>query len=325
MIAIGLQIGHGHVKVMSSAGRSAIFPAVAALAPTADFAGLGAARQVVTLDGSAWERSAWLVGRDALDFAPGRLVSILDRSRYRSPSFVALARHALAQVLPTGGPGPLAVMTGCPAAWFADAATRSDLEIAIEDAMAPWGRATITVVPEPAGPFYAHVFEAGSLDVSRTRGAVGVIDCGYRDINVAWFSDGRYAGGESVPGGLAVGLKEAQRLISAAYGLELSLHEVDAAVREGMVIVEGHPRPLPAGVDAALSGGLDTVIATARSLWPNGGRGLRALLLAGGGAVVLGAKLRQSFPQAVVLREPQLAGARGFAAAAQAQAQRRAA
>jgi plasmid segregation protein ParM len=316
MLSIGLQIGHGHVKAAAATGRVATFPAVAAPAPVADFAGLGAARQVVTLDDSAW-----LVGRDALDFAPGRLVSILDRSRYRSPSFVALARHALAQVAPREA-GPLAVMTGCPAAWFADSATRSDLEAAILDAAAPWGHAVVTVAPEPAGPFYAHIFESGVLDVSRTRGAVGVIDLGYRDVNVASFSEGRYVAGESVPGGLAEGLKECKRLISAGYGLELSLHQVDQAVREGVVIVEGQPCKLPPGTEAALAGGLDTVIATARSLFPNGGRGLRALLLAGGGAAVLGAALRRTFPQAQVLREPQLAGARGFAAAAQAQASR---
>lgn len=321
MLSIGLQIGHGHVKVASAAGRTAVFPAVAAPAPATDFAGMGAARQVVALDSSVWDTSAWLVGRDALDFAPGRLVSILDRTRYRSPSFVALARHALAQVVPATG--PLAVMTGCPAAWFADRGTRADLEAAILAAAAPWGQAVVTVAPEPAGPFYAHVFEAGVLDVSRTRGAVGVIDLGYRDVNVASFSEGRYVGGESVPGGMAEGLKECKRLISAGYGLELSLHQVDAAVREGCVRVEGQARPLPDSAEAALTSGLDTVIATARSLWPNGGRGLRTLLLAGGGAVTLGAALCQTFPQALVLREPQLAGARGFAAAAQAQAQRR--
>lgn len=319
MNSIGLQIGHGHVKVASVAGRSAVFPAVAAPAPAADFAGLGAARQVVALEDDG---GAWLVGRDALDFAPGRLVSILDRSRYRSPSFVALARHALGQV---ASAGPLAIMTGCPAAWFADGSARADLEAAIRAAAAPWGLVAVTVAPEAAGAFYAHVFERGQLDVSRTRGAVGVIDCGYRDVNVASFSEGRYVGGESVPGGLAEGLRECKRLIAASYGIELSLHEVDQAVREGVVLVEGQARPLPVGVAAALAGGLDTVVATGRSLWPNGGRGLRALLLAGGGAVVLGAALKRSFPQALALPEPQLAGARGFAAAAQAQAQRRAA
>lgn len=316
MLSIGLQIGHGHVKV-ATAGRSVVFPAVAAPAPVAEFAGLGAARQIVHLD-----LSTWLVGRDALDFAPGRLVSILDRSRYRSASFVALARHALAQVAPVDA-GPFAVMTGCPAAWFSDVRTRCDLEAAIIEAAAPWGRASVAVVPEPAGPFYGYVFASGQLDVSRTRGSVGVVDCGYRDINLAWFSDGRYVSGESVPGGMAEGLKEAKRLISAAFGLELSLHEIDEAVREGVVIVEGQPRALPAGVDQALVGGLDSLIAAGRSLWPNGGRGLRSLLLAGGGAVVLGAALKKVWPAALVLPEPQMAGARGFAAAAAAQAARR--
>jgi plasmid segregation protein ParM len=321
MLSIGLQIGHGHVKVATSDGRVATFPAVAAPAPAVEFAGLSA-RQIVSLDGTGWRNSNWLVGRDALDVAPGRLVSILDRTRYRSPSFVALARHALAQVAPRDA-GPLAIMTGCPAAWFSDKTARNDLQMAIEDAAAPWREGAVTVAPEAAGVFYRYVFESGLLDMGRLRGAVGVIDCGFRDFNLGWFGDGGYVTGESVPGGLAEGLKEVKRLISATHGIELPLHEVDQAVRDGLVLVDGQERQLPAGTSAALAGGLDTVIAAARSIYPNGGRGLKTLLLAGGGAVVLGQALRQVFPQSLVMSEPQLAGARGFASAAAAQAARR--
>lgn len=319
MQTVGLIVGHGFTKAVCGA-RSAVFPSVAAPAAPSDFdTSLGAGRRVIELD----EGGDWLVGRDALDFAPGRIVSILDRSRYRSPAFIALARAALGHVAPE--PAQLRVMTGMPAAWFPDQAARGDLQAAILEAARPWGPADVTVAPEPASVFYAHVFESGSLDVSRTRGAVGVIDAGFRDIGVALFSDGRYVAGESIPGGTVEALREIRRLIARAYGLELTPHEVDAAVRAGEVLVDGTARPMPEGTAAALLRALETVTATGRSLWPNGGRGLRTLLLGGGGAYHLAAPLVERFPQLVTLDGPQVAGARGFAAAAAAQAMRRAA
>ncbi|HMQ30893.1 MAG TPA: ParM/StbA family protein [Chloroflexaceae bacterium] len=313
-VAIGLIVGHGYTKIQGPGG-TACFPSVAALAPTNDGhlvdATLGPPRNtVVTLD----DGSEWLAGATALSIAPNRLVSILDRARYGSPSFVALAREALRQVLPC--PAPLRVITGMPAAWFADVGARQQLADAITKAARPWGPAHVTLAPEPAGIYYDYLFERGSLDLGRKAEQVGVFDLGYRDAGVAWFSAGRYAGGESVPGGMAESLREVKRLIAATYGLELSLHEVDTAVRRGGLTVEGERRALPPGSAEALVKGLETVAATGRSLWPNGGRGLDALVVGGGGAHVLAEPLRRAFPHAVVLSQPQLSGARGFYAMA---------
>jgi hypothetical protein len=313
-IAIGLIVGHGYTKVQGPAG-TACFPSVAAPASDQDGhlidAPLGAPRaNAITLD----DGGAWIVGAVALSTAPDRLVSILDRARYRSPSFVALARDAIRRVIP--GPAPMRVLTGMPTAWFADTTARQQLADAIAMAARPWGQAQVTVAPEPAGIYYSYLFERGSLDLHRKAEQVGVFDLGYRDAGVAWFLAGRYAGGESVPGGMAESLREIKRLIAAAYGLELSLHEVDGAVRRGGLSVEGERRALPVGSTEALVKGLETVVATGRSLWPNGGRGLDALVVGGGGAHVLAEPLRRAFPHAVVLQQPQLAGARGFYAMA---------
>jgi plasmid segregation protein ParM len=312
--AIGLIVGHGYTKIQGPGG-TACFPSVAALAPTHEGdlvdSALGAPRiSVIELD----DGSEWIAGAVALSTAPNRLVSILDRARYGSPSFVALAREAMRQVLPE--PSPLRVLTGMPAAWFADATARQQLAEAITAAARPWGPAQVTVAPEPAGVYYAYLFERGTLDLGRKAEQVGVFDLGYRDAGVAWFSAGRYAGGESVPGGMAESLREIKRLIAATYGLELSLHEIDTTVRRGGLTVEGERRALPPGSAEALHKSLETVTATGRSLWPNGGRGLDALVVGGGGAHVLAEALRRAFPHALVLNQPQLAGARGFYAMA---------
>ena len=328
MHAVGMIIGHGYAKAVCG-NRATRFPAIAAPARETGYeSALGCGPATINLNG----QGDWLIGEDALTFAPQRLVSILDRTRYSDPSFLALARHALHQVVL--GTGSLTILTGMPGAWFADKQARSTLEQAIRHAAEPWGTATVKVAPEAAGIFYHYVFERGTLDTSRARGQIGIIDIGYRDMNVASFQDGRYVTGESVPGGSIDALRQIKRLISESYGLELAPHEVDAAIRAGGVRVAGELRPLPPGSQAALEAGLGTLLATGRSLWPNGGKTLDAIVLGGGGAIPLGAAIRRAFPQltvpgtslkdipdeqlphAIAQADPQLAGARGFAAAA---------
>lgn len=175
------------------------------------------------------------------------------------------------------------------------------------------------------------------MDAKRTKGVVGVIDIGYRDTNVALFNNGRYAGGRSIPGGMIAALREIKRLVSRVYGLEMSEHEIDAAVQRGSIHIAGEDYPLPQGTNEELHKGLSGILGAARSIWPSGGKTLEAVVLGGGGATSFGASLRQAFPQLVVpyappLRrltdedmsttimhaDPQMAGARGFAAAASA-------
>jgi hypothetical protein len=88
-------------------------------------------------------------------------------------------------------------------------------------------------------------------------------------------------------------------------------------VRRGGLTVEGERRALPPGSAEALVKSLETVVATGRSLWPNGGRGLDALVIEGG-THILAEHLRQAFPHAIVLRQPLIAGAHDFHAMAAA-------
>src|SRR5262245_32904789 len=271
MHAIGLIIGHGYAKAVCGT-RVARFPAIAAPATAQEYeSALGRGPVLVHVDG----QGSWLTGEEVLTFAPQRLVAILDRTRYRDASFVALARRALGEVAPEDG--PRLIMTGMPGAWYADTSAGSALEAALQSAAAPWGTTTVRIAPEASGVFYAYVFAQGALNVARTQGAVGVIDAGYRDVNVCLFQDGRYVAGESVPGGVVDALRLLKRRITAIYGLELSLHEVDACVQMQCVRVGGASYALPTESGEILQQGLPTVLATARSLWPNGGKTLEAV------------------------------------------------
>lgn len=305
---IGLIVGHGFVKCVGD--REITFPAVAAPAVNLDFdAGLGGSRSVVSLNG----QGDWLVGDDALIYAPGQVVSTLDRTRYESPAFLALARAALEKA---ARPGPSLIFTGMPAAWFSDSVAKAMLADVLKAAARPRGEAEVQVAPEAAGVYYDWLFENGRLDQGRKAEATGVIDAGYRDVNVAYFVGGRYIAGDSVPGGAVAALKKIRRLITQTYGLEIPLHQVDAAVRLGGVKVHGDLMPLPQGSAEILAEGLEAVLSVGRSLWPNGGATLDSLILAGGGAYGLWDSLQQRYRQARLRPNAQIAGARGFRAMA---------
>lgn len=315
MQPVGLIVGHGYVKAVSI-DRSVVFPALAAPAPASDYVStVSGANTVhpVRVNGAG----DWLVGEEAQTFAPRRISSILDRSRYAHPSYRVLVRAALDRLLPDRG-RHLLIRTGMPASWYPDLAARGALEDAILQAAAPWGAVTVKIAPEAAGVFYAWVIESGGVNVARTHGKIGIIDIGYRDFNIASFVDARYVGGISQPGGMFQALHDMQRLISRQYQLELSPHEIDSALRRGYVLVDGTARALPAGTQEALDRTLAPILSAGRTLWPSGGRDLAALVLGGGGAQMVAASLAAVFPQLAqpACPSPQLAGAWGFKQAA---------
>jgi hypothetical protein len=73
----------------------------------------------------------------------------------------------------------------------------------------------------------------------------------------------------------------------------------------------GEPVDLKPVVEAALQPMANQVIAEASQLW-NSGAGLDALLIAGGGALLLGPYLKAHFRHAHVVKEPVFANAEGY-------------
>lgn len=73
----------------------------------------------------------------------------------------------------------------------------------------------------------------------------------------------------------------------------------------------GQPVDLKPAVDTTLEPMANQVIAQAGQLW-NGGAGLDAILIAGGGALLLGPYLKTCFRHARVVSEPVFANAEGY-------------
>ena len=296
MIPIGLQIGKGYAKAARGRSQDIVeFPAVAAPAPQQEYESeVASGPDRVSLNG----HGPWIVGEPALVFAHQYAATTIDRERYVQTSFQAIARYALDQLVVASE--PLYIMTGMPSAWYMDTTTVAGLTEALRDAAARWSGSQVEVVPEAAGVYYASLYEHGTLDPKRTRGSVGVIDAGYGDVNIALFHDGKYVAGESIPGGSVTALREIKKQLAQTYRLELSLLQVDAAVRANGVRLDGDWHPLPDGATTELLKSLEAIKAAARTLWPNSGRTLERVVLGGGGAARLAAPLRAAFPTLVV-------------------------
>ena len=93
--------------------------------------------------------------------------------------------------------------------------------------------------------------------------------------------------------------------------LELRDHQVIESIVARQVRYYGQPVDLGPVVDAALEPMANQVIAQATQLW-NGGASLDAVLVAGGGALLLGPRIKAHFRHARVVNDPVFANAEGY-------------
>lgn len=298
--AIGLTAGNGYIKA-ASGDKTIVFPAVAA-----PYLQYEENVQTVVIGGTHW-----LVGDDALTYARSRIVAHQDKDRYKSDAFVAMLRYAIQSVARDST--DLSLVAGMPLFWYQDSSNRGILEHAIRQAIAPVSNIRISIVPEATGIYYQYAFENPQDLPRRIEGEIGVIDIGWRDVNIMWFSNGKPAGGESIAGGIRIGLLDVQRRLGQEpYCLELNLHETDRVLRSGGVWVNGEYYAFGREMYDRLHVNLETAISVAQNKFPNQGRTLRLLLVGGGGAYAWYQSLVEIWPQAVMVKDPQLAGAIGF-------------
>ncbi|MFV9506123.1 MAG: hypothetical protein AB4911_16350 [Oscillochloridaceae bacterium umkhey_bin13] len=294
-IALGLIPGFGFHKAVSATCTVRI-PAIAIPAPDpASQSELDPRFALVTLP----DGSRWIVGEEALSVPTAQHIPVLDRNRYHEPRFLAVLQATLHAALPTD-PAAITLCVGMPSVALFDQSARAALEAAIHTAIAPHHVAQLTIVSEAAGIYYADLFEGGQFHRERRQGLSGVIDIGFRDFTIALFADGKPVLFESRPGGMVTVMRAVRSRIASSYGLELSEHEVDAALRNKQVRLGRRLVPLPVGTDETIRDALGMITTTARSLWPDGGQRIPRILCGGGGAPLLVPHLIRAFPNAEI-------------------------
>jgi len=310
----GPNLGHGYVKyvVIDQHGAElppVVFPAQIARAGRQVTGALGNA-PIVDIGGGRW----WVGEHADLDRAP---LTLLAQERLQDPAFIpALLRGALDRFGTLNGSATGPCVTGLPATWAADLGMARQLGQRLREA---WGYSQIKVIPEPLGLVYAALLDNdGQIvgDSALASGRVGVVDLGHLTIDIAVLRGGvpEKDSLDTWQLGTKVPLVTIRGKLAAQTGRELTIVEADHAVRARAIRVAGQVQPLQKGWDRPLIEHGPKIAAKLVEAWGNGAS-LDAILVGGGGAESepLAAAIRQRFPHAQIVDEPQTAIARGYA------------
>ena len=222
-----------------------------------------------------------------------------------------------------GGGLSFRVVTGLPVNWYADRdKVVEHLSGKHVVRRANGGQAVhrftvdeVLVVPQPFGSLFDAILgpEGQIVDEDLAQGRLGVIDVGTYTTDYVLVDRLRYIERGSVT--LSTAMSKAYQLIGRSildtYGLELRMHQVDRAVREGQVTLFGEARSVDWLADPVLDALAQEVLAEAGTLWGDG-RDLKAILVTGGGAMALGERIRRRYAHARVLPDAALANVNGF-------------
>lgn len=172
------------------------------------------------------------------------------------------------------------------------------------------------VIPQPFGALLAEALDdrGGVADMELAAGNVGVIDVGGKTTNL--LSVNRLAEIARETASINLGAWDTVRavrdwLADHCPGLDLRDHQIVDAIVFREVKYYGEPQDLGPVVDAALKPMAEQVIAQATQLW-NGGARLDAILVSGGGALLLGPAIKARFRHSRVVQKPVFANAIGY-------------
>jgi plasmid segregation protein ParM len=310
---IGLDVGYSATKAVAG-DRRAQFPSAVGTPDKARFSLNGATGIVLV------EPDHVQVGQEAV--AQSRFLHRReDRKWVESAEWRALFLAAVTEL--TGAKrADLRIVTGLPVAFYADKAVVRDRLLGAHRVQRE-GRHAQTlevsdcrVIPQPFGALLAVCLDdRGRIaDQELATGSVGVIDVGGKTTNLLSVNRLAEIGRETASAN--VGAWDAVRALRAwldehCPDLDLRDHQVIDAVIAHQIKYYGEPVDLAGVLDGILEPLAAQVLAEATQLW-NGAAALDAILVSGGGALLLGPYVARHFRHARIVEEPVFANALGF-------------
>lgn len=312
---IGLDIGYSHTKAVSGE-RRVIFPSVVGTPERPRFS-VGEANQAIVLHTPLGRVQ---VGEGAV-LHSRFLFQREDREWVTSEVYHALALAAFSE-LTAGTKVKVSVVTGLPLAFFEDRGAVRNWLLGIHKINRE-GRvgqvievASCHVIPQPFGAILAETLDVRGKIVNQdlATGTVGLIDIGGKTTNLLAVHKLSEIARET--GSVAVGALDAvkafQDFVNHHYpGLDLRPHQIISAIVNRTIRYYGRQVDLSRVVEDILEPLAAQVLAEATRLWGNGAK-LDAILIAGGGGLLLGNYIRKHFRHARLVSDPVFANAIGF-------------
>lgn len=313
----GLDLGYNAVKVVGD-GRRVSFPSAVGTPDRARFAldGNGAGAIVLL------EPQHVLVGDEAIQQSRF-LTRREDRRWIESAEWYSLFLAALTE-LTSATVADVNLVTGLPVAFYDDKEKMAARLVGEHRVQREGRRAQVLkvhqarVIPQPFGSLLAVVLDdRGAIaDQALAHAAVGVIDVGGKTCNLLSVNRLTEIGKETASvnvGGWAL-VRATRQWLSQHYpGLDdLRDHQLAAAIQARELKCYGEPvAEFPALIDDLAADLVGQVIAEASHLW-NGGATLDAVLITGGGALLLGEAIRKHWKHARLVADPVHANATGY-------------
>lgn len=312
----GIDIGYDSTKVMSGE-RKAAFKSVVGTPERSRFS-LGQNGTDMVLND---KDGTWLIGDTAIE--QSRFVNRReDGAWYKSTEYRLLKLAAFGQ-LTTGTSVKMIVVTGLPVNYYEVGKEEVKTSFTGQHRVEIEGRTpqrievtTCRVIPQPFGAVLSLAMnDAGKIvDKALAEGPVGVIDIGGKTTNLLSVKGLNEVSKET--SSINIGMWDAARavrdyLVTKHPEIELRDHELMDAIRNREVWCFDERVDLTKIVSEVIDNMAHTIISTATQLWHGGAR-LRAILIAGGGAYVLGEQIKNEFRHARIVDDPRFANATGY-------------
>lgn len=310
---IGLDVGYSHTKAVSGE-RRAQFPSVVGTPDKARFS-LNGVTSIVLMEPNHVQ-----VGEGAV--AQSRFLHRREDRRWtEGDEWYTLFLAGITE-LTMASRADLRVVTGLPVAFYDDRRVVRDRLLGSHRTQREGRNAQtfqvseVKVVPQPFGTLLAVCLDdRGRIaDKDLATSTVGILDVGGKTTNLLSVNHLAEIGREtaSVDVGAWDAVRAVRDWLSAHYpDLDLRDHQVVDAIIARQVRYYGEPVDLTSTVEETLEPLADQVLAEATQLW-NGGAAFDAVLVSGGGALLLGPYIQRHFRHARVVSEPVFANALGY-------------
>jgi plasmid segregation protein ParM len=314
MVALGVDIGFGYTKVLSSEGNSVVFPSAVGQAETVRFkpdlqrhlhAQSGG---VITLDGISY-----FYGEPALRHSR-TVLHPRDRGWIQSLPYRVLWAAVVEALLPSYESDSPTIVTGLPVDFYQD---KEALEKIVQEVLAQKQvkAYSLTVIPQPFGSFFDTIMntEGRVEDEKRAVDRLGIVDIGYfttdflevRELELIQKRSG------TVTVGVATVLDAIRRHVYETWQRPMEVDEAEEVLNQGKVRVRGEEHDLRPIHDAAVSEVSSAIVTHARQFW-GGGETLDAIIATGGGREIFRPALSHHFPHLLLPSRPFMANAQGF-------------